>query len=259
MEQMLQAILLGLIQGITELLPISSTAHVLLFEKILSFTVIEGRTFSALIQVGSAFAIFCRLFSHIRTMAKGLYQKERIERTPLGVFTIALFPAVFCGLFFHSFIKTHFYSTESMALSLMIGGVLFLLLDPISHSLRSEKISYKEGFLIGLFQIFAFIPGASRLGSTLIGGTIAGVSRQSLLTFSFLLAIPILLGAGVHDLLRIQDSLNLNSIGILALGFIAAFGGTYSLFPIMFRFLMKNGLFLMGWYRIALGALFFLL
>lgn len=259
MMEIIQVLLLGLVQGVTELLPISSSAHVFFFQKILSFNAIEEKAFSSLIQIGSALALLCRLFPEIRFLFLGVCKKEKTALVSTTALSLALLPVILVGFFFSSFIKTTFYSNDVLAFSLMIGGALFLLLDPISHALRKEKIGYKEACLIGIFQLLSFIPGASRLGSTFLGGTIAGLSRNSLLSFSFLLAIPVLLGAGMHDLIHIHTTLTFFSTTLLTIGLLSAFTATYSLFPLLFQFLLDKGIFLMGWYRIALGTLCFFL
>ena len=164
MREICQAIFLGLIQGVTELLPISSSAHVLFFQRMLDFTAIHAKTFASLIQVGSALALLCRLFPEIRSLFLGVWRKEKAALSSFLSFSLALLPVILVGFFFHSFIKTTLYSTDVLALSLMIGGALFLLLDPISHALRKEKIGYKEACLDTLESLQSAVALYAHLG-----------------------------------------------------------------------------------------------
>lgn len=256
--QCLTAIFLGLLQGVTELLPISSSSHVLLGADLCSFHAFDHKAFASMIQLGSAIALLFRMKQPFIALGVGLAKKEAAAQSLLISIALSLVPAVIVGIFFHSFIRTTLYGHNTVAVALMIGGLILLLINPLS-ACTSKTLPTKAGaFLIGCFQTLAFIPGASRLGSTLVGGIISGLSRASAIHFSFLIAIPTLLGGSVFDVLKIYPQLSLENVGFLCLGWIAAFFTTYKLFPVFIRFLTEKGFFAVGWYRIALGIFFFL-
>ena len=253
----LQSAFLGLIQGITELLPISSSSHLVFFGRLFSFTAVDEKLFALFIQTGSALALLLRLFPDIRKLASGVLHKETQACSMTLSLIMGMLPVCLIGVLFRSFIQEHFYSNDIVAYALMVGGALLILLDPISGQLAQTTLSWKRGLLIGLFQVFSVIPGVSRLGSTLIGGVFAGLSRAATIRFSFLMAIPLLLAAGALDLLKRYSTLESGMVSLLATGALMAFFVTYWLFPIIVQWLSEKGYFSLGWYRILFG--FFLL
>lgn len=257
--ELIKAFLLGIVQGITELLPISSSSHILFFDRLLSFTSVDSKLFASVIQMGSALAITLRLFPDLRVLASGLIKKEPAARSLFIALTVAFLPAAIFGTLFHEFIKETFYTLHSIAYALMVGGVLLIVLDPVSSIMVKEKVTPKEGFIVGLVQTLSLIPGFSRLGSTIIGGILAGLSRTTILKFSFLVAIPILLGAGSLDLYKASDSIEISNWIYLLAGGTSAFFVTYALFFKIINWLSKTGFLSIGWYRIGFGALLLLM
>lgn len=255
MIELIQAAFLGIVQGITELLPISSSSHIVFFDRLLSFSPVDEKLFASVIQMGSAIAILMRLFPDIKHLGRGILQKKPQACSMSVSLFLAILPAAFIGFFFRTFIKETFYSNESIAYTLMIGGALLVILDPISTIMTKTQVSWKEGLGVGIAQIFSLIPGASRLGTTIIGGILSGLSRATTLKFSFLVAIPLLLGMGLFDLIKTQDALHISNLWLLCVGATTAGVMTYWLFPRIIAWLTEKGFFYIGWYRIGFGAL----
>jgi undecaprenyl-diphosphatase len=248
MSSLLQSALLGIVQGITEFLPISSTSHLLLFEKALGFETFPGKTFEIVVQFGSGLAIvllFCRrLFSN--------------TKLPL-LLLLATIPVAIVGAAFRHEIKTSLYTPAIISLSLIIGGLFFLFVERFAKSQSSfEGISAKQAGNVGIFQTLALIPGVSRSGSTIASGLFFGIERKAAVEFSFLLAIPALCGAGIIEFVASYPSLTTEGSLILFTGFTTAFLSSLLVIRPLINFIERRGLMPFGWYRIVLGLLLFI-
>ena len=220
-------VILGIIEGLTEFIPVSSTGHLILVSKYLSFEGKVADTFSIFIQLGAILAV-CVIFKD-RFLA--LLKKQTTSSNFSGLKGISLLvvgsiPACVAGLLFHSKIKELLFSPLTVALALCVGGVVMILIErfPIKEKIGDvDDITYREALAVGLFQCFALWPGMSRSASTIIGGMLFGLKRKVAAEFSFLLAVPIMCAAVGYDLLKSLKYLDSSSIGIFALGFIVSF------------------------------------
>jgi undecaprenyl-diphosphatase len=244
MELVLKTIVLGIVEGLTEFIPVSSTAHILITSKLLALpsnAFIEA--FSISIQSG---AILAAVWYFWKTIWKSLnlIPKLMVAFLPTGIAGIALYP----------FIKPLFDNTTSMAIALIAGGICFLFIRPYNKEVSVHDITYTQAFLLGLTQVASFIPGVSRAGATLIGGTLLKMPREIIVPFSFLLAIPTILGASVVEM-RHVGALARNEWMLILLGTAVSF--IVAMFAIRFfiHVLTKKPLSWFGWYRIVIGVL----
>lgn len=247
MALIIQTIILGIVEGLTEFIPVSSTAHLLLVGKIITIPENLNEVLSISIQSG---AILAAVVYFWKTVLNNL---SLIPKIILG-----FIPTALAGVFLYPYIKSLFGNTAIIAYALILGGIALVLIKPKDTTDTIESISYKNSFLIGLMQIFSFIPGMSRAGSTLIGGTLLKIPRQNIVSFSFLLAIPTILGASFIEILNTPNIVNENWI-LIILGSTIAF--VVALFSIRFfiNFLTTKPLSYFGWYRILIGILVLIL
>lgn len=243
----IQTIILGIIEGLTEFIPVSSTAHLLLSSVILNIPKDLGNTLSISIQAG---AIFASVVFFWKTLINNLSLIPKI--------LVGFLPTALAGVFLYPYIKIIFSNQKIIALALILGGVLLILIKPKNQTSKIENITYKNSFLIGLMQIFSFIPGMSRSGSTLIGGTILKIPRNDIVPFSFLLAIPTILGASFIEIINNPNIINLNW-KLLLIGSITAFIIALLTIKFFINFLTNKPLSYFGWYRILIGFLVLLL
>lgn len=248
---LIDAIILGIIEGITEFLPISSTGHMILAAKIMNLT--QGdflKTFEVAIQFGSILAVVV-LFYHKLTQSLGIWLKLLIGFIPTGLLGLSLYPLI-----------KQAFSPYIVAYMLIFGGIVFLLVERFYKAGQKiddpQEISYQKAFLIGLFQALAMIPGTSRSGSTIVGGLLLGLSRKCAAEFSFLLAIPTMFAATLYDLYKNYELLTSNNLGLLALGSLVAFITALCVIKLFLRFIGSFGYTFFGIYRILLGAIFLL-
>ena len=254
---LIKTIMLGIVEGLTEFIPVSSTAHLLITERILHIAVTPFITvLTVVIQSG---AMLAALIFFWKTVWKHLSLIPKV--------IVAFLPTVVVGLFAAQALSALFSASIVIALALIIGGIIFVILKPIDSTDRSiaaspkdsaKTITYKESFIIGLSQIFAIIPGVSRSGATLIGGTLAKIPRELIVSFSFILAIPTIFGASAIEL-RHLPALTHSEIGLIVVGTVVAFIVALATMRFMLRALTKKPLRVFGWYRILIGILFLIL
>ncbi len=240
--------ILGILEGLTEFIPVSSTAHLLLAGKLLgipSGQFLEG--LSICIQSGAILAAIF-YFWHVVLRHRELFWKVVVGFIPTGITGVLLYPLV----------KGALGSTAVIGIALILGGIGLLLIRPDDTETKATDITYKQAFWIGVMQIAAFIPGISRAGATLIGGTLLGIPRQTIVTFSFLLAIPTILGASVVEA-RHLGTLTTHEWFLLALGTIIAFVTALLTIRFFIRILTKKPLSWFGWYRVLIGILVLIL
>ncbi len=251
------ALLLGLIEGMTEFLPVSSTGHLILFGDILGFKGPPGKTFEIVIQLGAILAICCLYYKKLASTAVGLVCCEAKDwRFAIGIL-LAFLPAMVFGALFHEFIKAKLFNPFSVSIALIVGGIVILLVERLRPTYRYhsiEEFSLPLCFKIGLCQCLALIPGTSRSGSTIIGALLLGADRRAATEFSFFLAIPTMFAATVFDLYENWQLLSLDNVQIIAVGFIAAFVSALLIVRWVVSYIAKHGFAPFAIYRIILGS-----
>ncbi|CCB63610.1 MULTISPECIES: undecaprenyl-diphosphate phosphatase [unclassified Hyphomicrobium] len=252
-----QVILLGLIEGLTEYLPVSSTAHLLLTERLLGVTS-TGRTFEVLIQLGAILALLTVYSAKLWRLAVDFPSDPRTRRFVFAIL-LAFLPAVFIGVAAHNIIKdVLFESPLIICVSLVIGGIILLVVDRMRYQpqyVDVMDIPPLKALIIGFVQCLAMIPGVSRSGSTIVGGMLLGADKRTAAEFSFFLAMPTMTGAFAYDLYKNWSILTPDDVSHIVLGFIAAFITGAIVVRYMLDFISRRGLSFFGWWRILVGGL----
>ena len=257
-----KAIFLGIVEGLTEFIPVSSTAHLLIVSHLIDFQSVKNNLFEIVIQVGAIFAVCVIYRKKILEVICNLGQKKQ-QNFSINL-AFAFIPAVIFGALLHDFIKEIFFSTLSIAFSLIIGGLIMILVDhkPRTSNITDiEKITPLKALYIGLFQCLAMIPGVSRSGATIIGGLLLKFDRRTATEFSFFLAIPTIFAATVFDLYKNINDLNTSGIGLILIGTLSAFISAILVIKWFINFVSKNNFVSFGIYRILVGIviLFFVI
>lgn len=252
------AVLMGLVEAVTEFLPVSSTGHLILAGEIIGFEGPPGRVFEVSIQLGSILAICVLYFKRLWGVLIGLPHDAGARHFAL-VSIIAFIPAVIAGVLLHDVIKTVLFSPVVVCTMLFVGGFAILGIErwkrdkPQMHSI--EAIPYKTALMIGLAQCLALVPGVSRSGATIMGALCFGVDRKTAAEFSFFQAIPLMMGAVAYDLWKNRDTLDASGLSVIAVGFVTAFFAALVVVRWMIGFVTKHGFAPFAWYRIAIGSL----
>jgi undecaprenyl-diphosphatase len=250
-----KAAVLGIIQGLTEFLPISSTAHLLISERLLGF-VDDGGVFTVMIQLGSILAVMWLYRAKILEVVIGLPTKPEARRFAFMLIA-AFLPALLAGLFLADFVKSVLYeSFFVIAVAFIAGGVVMLLLErfkPTPVVMEADQTPVGRAFGIGIFQTLALIPGVSRSGATIVGGLFLGLDRRAAAEFSFFLAMPTMAAAFVHDLIKVKDDLSAGRAEEIAIGFVFAFLASWVVVKPFLGFVSRAGFAPFAYYRIAAG------
>lgn len=256
MDSGLTAGLLGLLEGLTEFLPVSSTGHLLLAGHFLGFQS-PGRTFEVAIQFGAILA----LTSVYAAMVIGLFLRARHEdaaRRAIVSVLLAFLPAVIVGVLAHDFIKDVLFETPRLiALMLIIGGVVLLVIDRIAPAPRHNDalaLPFGKSLIIGLCQCLAMVPGVSRSGATIVGALMLGVEKRAAAEFSFLLSLPTMGAAVAYDLWKSRDVLDFSAVSDIGIGFVVAFVTAVIVVKWVLNYISRNGYALFGWWRIIIGS-----
>ena len=240
----LKTLVLGIVEGLTEFIPVSSTAHLLLSGRALGIP--SGQFLEAISISIQSGAILAAVFYFFKTLW--------YNRSLWGKILVGFLPTAIVGLLLYPLIKNLFDNTVVIAWALIIVGIVLVLIKPVDSKRNIVSLNYKEAFLIGLSQIASFIPGVSRAGATLIGGTALRIPREIIVTFSFLLAIPTIIGAGVIELGNVAG-LSKGEYMLIAFGALVSFLTALITIRFFIRFLTEKPLSWFGWYRIVLGVL----
>lgn len=252
-----QVILLGLIEGLTEYIPVSSTGHLLLVESALGFHS-PGRTFEVLIQLGAIVALLTVYAAKLWQLACDLPKDPRTQKFVLGVL-LAFLPAAMIGAAGHTIIKTIFFESPLLiATMLVLGGIVLLVVDRMHFETRYHDVldlPVSTAFKIGLCQCLALIPGVSRSGSTIVGALFLGADKRTAAEFSFFLAMPTMAGAFAYDLYKNWSVLTTDDLGQIALGFVAAFIAGVFVVRYVLDFIKAKGLSFFGWWRLIVGGI----
>lgn len=254
LADLLKALVLGIVEGLTEFIPVSSTAHLLLTSYLLDFQSIKNNVFEIAIQVGAVFAILIIYRQKIFSVIFNINQKNN-QKFVANIF-FAFIPAVIFGMLFYEIIKQVFFSNLVIAISLILGGIVLILVDrkPRKSTIESvEEITLKKSIFVGCFQIIAMIPGVSRSGATIIGSLLFGFNRKTAAEFSFFLAIPTIAAATVYDIYKNYSSLNLNDGLLLLLGTLSAFISSMLVVKWLLSYITKHNFVIFGIYRIIIG------
>lgn len=251
------AALLGLVEGLTEFLPVSSTGHMLLLGHFLNFHS-QGKVFEVAIQLGAVLALVTVYCGRLWRVALDLPTRPAARRFVLSVL-LAFLPAALIGVALHSFIKeVLFESPRLIALSLIIGGIIILLVERMPKRVTvtdAEALPARTALAIGFFQCLAMIPGVSRSGATIVGALLLGVERKAAAEFSFFLSMPTMLGATVYDIYKSHAQMRMDDWTIILVGFAVAFVTAALLVKPLLAFISRHGFAPFAWYRIAVGAL----
>ncbi len=253
-----KALLIGVVEGLTEFLPVSSTGHIILAEQILGFEGPPGKVFEIVIQLGAILAVCLLYRAKIWATVQGVLQRDRTSTRFATAIVVAFLPAAIVGVFAHKYIKSVLFDPKVVAVALIVGGIAILLIERFAQRPRIkslDEVTLKTALLIGLCQCLAMIPGVSRAGATIMGARAFRVDRATATEFSFFLAMPTMLGATVYDLYKNWSTLSWDHGGVIALGFAAAFVSALLVVRAFVRFISRHGFTVFAWYRIAIGAL----
>ncbi len=255
-QSIVEALLLGLLEGLTEFLPVSSTGHILLAGHFLGFES-SGKAFEVLIQLGAILAILSVYFGRLWQLLVEFPSSARTRRFVFGIL-LAFLPAAVIGVFAHGFIKAVLFETPMLiCVMLILGGIVLIWVDRWALQPRyTDVMDYPLGLClkIGLFQCLAMIPGTSRSGATIVGALLMGTDKRSAAEFSFFLAMPTMAGAFAYDLYKNRDILSGDDLMLIAVGFVASFVVAVFVVRSLLDFVSRRGYALFGWWRIAVGA-----
>ncbi len=249
---LLQVIILGIVEGVTEFLPISSTGHLILSARVMRLAQTEFlKSFDIAIQSGAILAV-------VVLYGRALIKDSQLIRRVLAAFV----PTAAVGFVFYKLIKKFLLGNPLVvAWALVLGGIVIVVFEKLYQrrphpDARPEGISYRQALLIGLFQSLAVVPGVSRSAATILGGLSLGLPRRTIVEFSFLLAVPTMLAATAYDLMKTAPAFTSAELGLLAAGFVISFGVALASIKFLLYFIKRFSFELFGYYRIAIGILF---
>ncbi|MDD4239064.1 MAG: undecaprenyl-diphosphate phosphatase [Desulfotomaculaceae bacterium] len=261
--ELLKAIFLGVIEGITEWLPISSTGHMILVEKFIQLNASDAfkEMFFVVIQLGAIMAVVLLYFHKLNPFAPNKTKQEKKDTMNIWYkVLVGVIPAAVLGLLFDDWLNAHFYNYQTVAIMLIIYGILFIVIEnrnknrePIVKAFND--LTYKTAFLIGMFQVLSLIPGTSRSGATILGAILLGSSRFIAAEYSFFLSIPVMFGASAFKLVKFGFSFTGTEMVILLTGMIVAFVVSVIAIKFLMGYIKNNDFKAFGWYRIVLGFL----
>ena len=252
---LLVALVLGIIEGLTEFLPVSSTGHLIIFGDLLGYTDDTSKVFKIVIQLAAILAVCWDYRERLIRVASGLRTEPSAQRF-VGMLFVAFLPAALLGLMFHSKIKALLFNPITVATALVVGGLIILYVEKRAYKPRImevEQMRWSDAMKVGFAQALAMIPGTSRSGSTIMGGLIFGLSRKAATEFSFFLAIPTMFAATAYDLYKNWTLLRVEDLPVFAVGFVASFVAAIWAVKSFIKFISNNTFIIFAWYRIAFG------
>ena len=265
--EILKVILLGIIEGVTEWLPVSSTGHILLLDEFIKLNMSDAfkSMFTVVIQLGAILAVVVIYWNKVWPFKKGQSHLISISKSKMIMWAkiiVACIPAAIIGIKFDDYIEEHFYNYFVISLALIIFGILFIIIENKNKESHKklvdsiDKITYKQAFIVGLFQVIAAIfPGTSRSGATILGGIAIGLSRTIAAEFTFFLAIPTMFGASLLKLVKFGFSFTAMEAFVLLLGTAVSFAVSVITIKFLMNYIKNNDFKVFGYYRIALGVL----
>lgn len=253
------ALLLGVVEGLTEFLPISSTGHLILVSDLLGLNDEKGKVFDIVIQLGAILAICWEYRARFARAFSGLASDRVQQRFAVNLF-VAFLPAAVVGLLFQSQIKKYLFNPVSVALALVAGAVVIFVVErwyarqgPPRVS-EVDEMTWKDALMVGLAQCFSLIPGTSRSGATIMGGMCFGLSRQVATEFSFFLAVPIMFAASGYQVVKYRDLFTVSDLAPFAVGFVVSFVSALVAVRALIRYVAHHDFRVFAWYRVVLGA-----
>lgn len=264
----LKALFLGIVEGLTEFIPVSSTAHLLILGDWINFSSGENKVYEVVIQFGSILAVMWVFRARLWQLGRGVVQRDHQELLFARNLAIAFLPAAVIGAVAISFIKSLFHNPAVFVFTLVVGGIIMLWVERKPHYAKNadetvmskyatagslEAITWKQALIVGFAQCVAMVPGTSRSGATIIGGMLAGIQRKTATEFSFFLAMPTMLAATVYDLYRHGGVLTDQQMSGIIIGFIAAFFSALVVVRAVLQFVSRHTYRPFAWYRIGLG------
>lgn len=265
--EILKVILLGIIEGVTEWLPVSSTGHILLLDEFIKLNMSDAfkSMFTVVIQLGAILAVVVIYWNKVWPFKKGQSHLISISKSKMIMWAkiiVACIPAAIIGIKFDDYIEEHFYNYFVISLALIIFGILFIIIENRNKESHKklvdsiDKITYKQAFIVGLFQVIAAVfPGTSRSGATILGGIAIGLSRTISAEFTFFLAIPTMFGASLLKLVKFGFSFTAMEAFVLLLGTAVSFVVSVITIKFLMNYIKNNDFKVFGYYRIALGVL----
>ena len=258
MSDAVRAVILGIIEGVTEFLPVSSTGHLLLAERF--FNLGEGsfwNSFTVLIQLGAILAIVVIYFARLWRIALGMFSNPDDRRFVVGVL-VAFLPAVVIGLIAGRYIKEVLFNPWVVCFSLIVGGAILLWVDQLDHKPHEHdatRFPLPMYLVIGIAQCFAMIPGVSRSGASIVAAMLLGADKRAAAEFSFFLAIPTMVGAFAYDFYKNRADMNADHLGVVAIGFVVSFVTAIVVVNTFLNYVTRNGFTLFAWWRVIVGTL----
>lgn len=252
-----QALILGVVEGLTEFLPISSTGHQIIVADLLDFGGERAMAFNIIIQLGAILAVVWEFRRKIFDVVVGLPTQPKARRFTVNLM-VAFFPAVVLGVIFADLIHAYLFNPITVATALVIGGIIMLWAERRQHQVHAEsvdEITWKDALKVGFIQCLAMIPGTSRSGSTIIGGLLFGLSRKTATEFSFFLAMPTMVGAAVYSGYKYRHLFQPDDLPVFAIGFVTAFIFAMIAVKGLLKFIASHSYAAFAWYRIAFGLL----
>lgn len=252
----LKAILLGIVEGLTEFLPISSTGHLIIAGDWLEFNTGKEASFEIFIQLGAILSVCWFYRGRLLALLREVGQSPSANAFARNL-GIAFLPAAGVGFFAHGHIKAHLFTPEVVAWALIVGGLAILLIErwvKTPQTLEATLLTPRQAFKIGCAQVLALIPGVSRSGATIMGGMLSGLDRRAATEFSFFLAIPMMFAATCYDLAKSWRSLEVADLGVFAVGFVTAFISALLTIRFLLHFVSHHSFAWFAWYRILFGT-----
>jgi undecaprenyl-diphosphatase len=252
----LKAVILGIVEGLTEFLPISSTGHLILVGDLLGFNDDKGKIFELVIQTGAMLAVVWHYREKFAAVLANLGRDRAAQRFVLNL-AVAFLPAAVLGLAFGKYIKAALFKPVPVAIAFIVGAFVILWAERRKHVVRVQEVDDMtplDALKVGIAQAFALIPGTSRSGATIIGGLLFGLSRKAATEFSFFLAVPTLVAAGAYDFWKNRALFELRDLGWFAVGMAVSFVAAFLCIRWLLRYIMRHDFTVFAWYRIVFGV-----
>lgn len=254
---LIKAFILGIVEGATEFLPVSSTGHLVIASQLMGMKDERTDLFLIVIQFAAILAVCWEYRARIFKALIGILNDEKSSNLSRNIL-VAFLPLAILGLLFGSKLKNLLFAPVPIAIAFIVGGLIILWAERREHTITVNEVddmTWKDALKIGIAQAFALIPGTSRSGATIIGGLLFGLSRKAATEFTFFLAIPTLGAATFYDLYKHRELLNTNDIGMWAVGLIASFASAFLVVRGLIRYVSKHDFTIFAWYRIAFGII----
>ena len=256
-QLLLTATILGILEGLTEFLPVSSTGHLIIVGDLLGYTDDTSKVFKIVIQLAAILAVCWDYRERLISVATGLRSEPAAQRF-VGKLFVAFLPAAVLGLMFHSTIKSVLFNPLTVATALVVGGIIIIYIEKRAYHPRVESVDamgWGDALKVGFAQALAMIPGTSRSGATIMGGLVFGLSRKTAAEFSFFLAIPTMFAATAYDLYKNWSLLRIEDLPVFAVGSLASFVAAMWAVKTFIRFISNHTFIVFAWYRIIFGLI----